>query len=213
MGKMMFVDLTRCTACRGCQIACKMWKDLPAEETRNTGSHQNPPDLSFNTLKIIRFTEETIDGKFRWLFFADACRHCIDPPCMGQANLDDENAVYLDEATGAVVFTDKIANTDREGVRAACPYDIPRADPNGKGLSKCDFCIDRISNGMKPSCVHSCPTGCMNYGDEEEMRKLAAERLALVKKDFPNATLGDEDVRVLYLFPVKPAAYSYNALA
>ena len=213
MGKMMLIDLTRCTACRGCQVACKQWKNLPAEETRNTGSHQNPPDLSYNTLKLIRFTEGQIEGKFRWLFFPDACRHCIDPPCMGQANLDDENAAYQDESTGAVIFTDKIVNTDRESVRDACPYDIPRADANGNGLSKCDFCLDRITNGMKPSCVHSCPTGCMNFGDEDYIRNLAAERLEKVKKEFPNARLSDEDVRVIYLFGVSPENYSYNALA
>ena len=85
MGKMMFMDLTRCTACRGCQVACKQWKDLPGEETRNTGSHQNPADLGFPTLKVVRFIEKTIDNKMHWLFFPDACRHCLEPPCMGQA--------------------------------------------------------------------------------------------------------------------------------
>ena len=34
MAKSLFVDLTRCTGCRGCQIACKQWKNLPAEERR-----------------------------------------------------------------------------------------------------------------------------------------------------------------------------------
>ena len=46
MAKAFFVDLTRCTGCRGCQIACKQWKNLPAEETTNRGGHTNPPDLS-----------------------------------------------------------------------------------------------------------------------------------------------------------------------
>ncbi|WP_027187482.1 4Fe-4S dicluster domain-containing protein [Desulfovibrio cuneatus] len=213
MGKMMFIDLTRCTACRGCQVACKQWKSLPGEATRNTGTHQNPPDLSFNTLKLVRFSEPKVDGKLHWLFFPDACRHCLEPPCMGQANLDDEGAVIQDEATGAVIFTDKIANADAEAVRTACPYDIPRPEKDGKMSSKCDFCIDRISNGMKPSCVHVCPTGCMNFGTEEEMRALAKTRLEEVKKHYPQATLGNDDVRVMYLFAVDPKNYSYNAVA
>ena len=29
MAKAFFVDLTRCTGCRGCHIACKQWKNLP----------------------------------------------------------------------------------------------------------------------------------------------------------------------------------------
>ncbi len=33
MAKSFFIDTTLCTACRGCQVACKQWHDLPAEET------------------------------------------------------------------------------------------------------------------------------------------------------------------------------------
>ena len=56
-GKSFFVDLTLCTACRGCQVACKQWKKLPAEKTRNLGSHQNPQDLSSKTIRLVRFNE------------------------------------------------------------------------------------------------------------------------------------------------------------
>ncbi|MDX2501817.1 MAG: formate dehydrogenase, partial [Deltaproteobacteria bacterium] len=38
MSKSFLVDTTLCTACRGCQVACKQWHDLPAEETINRGS-------------------------------------------------------------------------------------------------------------------------------------------------------------------------------
>ena len=65
--KSFLVDLTKCTGCRGCQIACKQWKKLPGESTKNTGTHQNPPDFSFNTLRTVRFSEKEIDGKLRWL--------------------------------------------------------------------------------------------------------------------------------------------------
>mgnify|MGYP000958045258 CR=1 FL=1 len=91
MGKMFFVDLTRCTACRGCQIACKQWKNLPAEKTRNSGSHQNPPDLSGQTIRVVRF-KETADknGKVSWNFFPEQCRHCVDAPCKAQADMESE---------------------------------------------------------------------------------------------------------------------------
>jgi formate dehydrogenase iron-sulfur subunit len=54
MAKAFFIDTTLCTACRGCQVACKQWHDLPAEETQNLGTHQNPPDLSDKTYKWSR---------------------------------------------------------------------------------------------------------------------------------------------------------------
>ncbi|SHN50934.1 4Fe-4S dicluster domain-containing protein [Desulfovibrio litoralis] len=214
MGKLFFVDLTKCTACRGCQVACKQWKQLPAEETKQTGTHQNPPDLTYNTLKIVHFIEGKFNNKFDWVFFPEQCRHCYEPPCMGQANLDDEGAVIQDEATGAVVFTPLIANTDGASVRSACPYDIPREAKDNKGASKCDMCIDRVRENLLPACVLSCPTGCMHFGDEKEITEMANKRLAEVKKDYPDAVIGDpSSVRVLYLFQYDPKKYTSHAIA
>ena len=34
------------------------------------------------TYKLVRMSEEVIDGKLHWLFFPDQCRHCIDAPCL-----------------------------------------------------------------------------------------------------------------------------------
>jgi formate dehydrogenase iron-sulfur subunit len=216
MAKMFFVDLTRCTACRGCQVACKQWKNLPAEKTVNTGSHQNPPDLSFNTLKTVHFAEKgkASAGNMEWLFFPEQCRHCTDPPCLGQADADKEGAVIQDAASGAVLFTDLIDQVDGDGVRAACPYDIPRRQKDGKRLSKCDMCIDRVREGKLPACVLSCPTSCMHFGEEKEMEALAKKRLEEVKKKYPKAALGDPDsVRVVYLFQEDPRGYHPKAVA
>ena len=69
MAKAFFVDLTRCTGCRGCQIACKQWKNLPAEETTNRGGHTNPPDLSSVTYKTVRTCAKWAGKDFRMLFF------------------------------------------------------------------------------------------------------------------------------------------------
>ena len=56
--KIMLVDLSKCTACRSCQVACKSWNGLPAEITKNRGSYQNPPDLSPTTYTLIRFQDD-----------------------------------------------------------------------------------------------------------------------------------------------------------
>lgn len=214
MGKMFFVDLTVCRACRGCQVACKQWKNLPAEKTRNTGSHQNPPDLSYVTLRTVHFREVAGKNGVDWLFFPEQCRHCTEPPCQMQADMSKEGAILHDEATGAVLFTPATAEVDFDEVRSACPYDIPRRDEKTGQLSKCDMCIDRVRQDMLPACVQSCPTGCMHFGDEEEMQALAQKRLAEVKKDYPDAVIGDADsVRVLYLFKEDPKKYMDHAVA
>lgn len=209
MSKAFFIDLTKCTACRGCQVACKQWKNLPAEATKNVGSHQNPQDMSFKTLKIVRFKEEIVDGDLKWLFFPDQCRHCIQPPCKMVGDMDNPEAIYHDEKTGAVVFT-KATKTiiDFDQVKDACPYNIPRIDAKSKVMAKCDMCIDRVQNGLLPACVQSCPTGAMNFGDRDAMLALAEKTLAKVKKTRPKAVLVDKDtVRVIYLAEYNPAAY------
>ncbi|MEF2145966.1 MAG: 4Fe-4S dicluster domain-containing protein [Desulfovibrionaceae bacterium] len=211
-GKTFFVDLTKCTACRGCQIACKQWKKLPAEETINRGSHQNPEDLSGQTIRLVRFSEKIIDGKLHWLFLPDQCRHCVQPPC--QMATENADAILQDEATGAVIYTELTAKEVFQDVRDACPYDIPRQDPKTGAIVKCDMCIDRVRAGMKPACVQSCPTGAMNFGERDEMLKLAEARLAAAKKKHPQANLVDpDDVRVIFLAEVPPENYHEHLTA
>ena len=79
----MLLDLAKCTACRGCQAACKQWNDLPAEETINRGSYQNPEALSYDTYTLIHFEEhEKADGSLTWLFLNERCLHCTEAACV-----------------------------------------------------------------------------------------------------------------------------------
>ena len=81
--KAILYDATRCTACRGCQAACKQWNEndevIPDWEngvqSSNRGSYENPPDLSPQTWVKIKFTEvapadgSTVEGTrvtFKW---------------------------------------------------------------------------------------------------------------------------------------------------
>ena len=211
MAKGFFIDLSKCTACRGCQVACKQWKKLPADATHNWGSHQNPADLSGTTLKLVRMEEIENNGELAWVFFPEQCRHCVEPPCRDMSEV--EGSIYTDETTGAVIFTEKTAEEDFEMIHDVCPYNIPRQAEDGT-LTKCDMCNDRVQNGMLPACVLTCPTGTMNFGDLDEMRAMAEARLAEVKATNPNAMLADpNDVQVIYLTEYDPALYSYNAVA
>jgi formate dehydrogenase iron-sulfur subunit len=207
MSKTFFIDLTKCTACRGCQVACKQWKKLPAEKTENWGSHQNPKDLSGITLKLVRFNEVEEDGKIQWLFFPEQCRHCVDPPCLDAMTVP--GSIVHDKETGAVVYTDLTAKEkDKEAFQASCPYDIPRINTETGMVVKCDMCIDRVKAGMLPACVATCPTGAMNFGDRDEMLALAEKSLTKAQKKYPNAELIDaESVRVVYLVQTDADSY------
>lgn len=217
MPKSFFIDTSRCTACRGCQIACKEWYELPANKTKQQGSHQNPPDLNPYNYKLVRFSENLENGVVNWYFFADQCRHCLDPPCKGEAEGYMEGAIIQDEKKGAVLFTEltgKLSPEACEAVQKACPYNIPRRDEKTGLLTKCTMCFNRVSKGMLPACVKVCPTGTMNFGERAEMLELAQKRLAEAKKTYPKATLADADsVNTIFLLMDEPQKYHKFAVA
>ena len=211
MSKAIFIDTTLCTACRGCQVACKQWHDLPAETTDNRGTYQNPPDLSFDTYKLVKMKEEVIDGKLKWLFFPEQCRHCIEAPCLETAQ--DPEAIYRDARTGAVIYTAATKTLDADAIIESCPYNIPRKAADGT-LAKCDLCVDRLHNGLTPACVKTCPTGAMQFGEREGMLQAANNRLGVVKQSMPKAKLLDaDDINVIYLVAYDPMLYSESATA
>lgn len=218
MSKTFFIDTSRCTACRGCQVACKEWQGFPANQTKQLGwgSHQNPPDLNPYNYKIVRFSEYKINGRVIWNFFPDQCRHCTEPPCKVAADAHVKNAVVIDSDTGAVIFTERTKKISNDGflqMKEYCPFNIPRRNEESGIINKCDMCLERIEAGHLPMCVKTCPTGAMNFGDRKSMLALANSRLAVVKNEFPDATLLDEDsVRVVYLITHKRELYHHNAM-
>lgn len=214
--KSFFIDTTKCTACRGCQIACKQWNKNPATKTVQRGTHQNPADLNASTFKLVRFSEIDVPGgEPKWYFFPDQCRHCVTPPCKEVADGKAKGAILHDEATGAVIFNPKVkvAPDVFKEVREACPYDIPRI--SGAGImAKCTMCIDRVKEGMLPACVKTCPTGAMVFGDRKAILELANKRLSQVKGKMKDATLANaDDVRVIYLLVEDPKKYHKFAVA
>ncbi len=156
------IDVTKCTGCRGCQVACKQWNGLPAEKTMYTGSLQNPKDLSYNTWTLIRFDEVEKKGKMNWLMRHDACMHCDWPAC-AKACPSPGALTKTDE--GAVVHDPKYCIGCKACI-AACPFDIPRYSEEQQKIAKCTLCYDRITDGKQPACVTSCPTGCLTFGTQ-----------------------------------------------
>lgn len=214
--KSIFIDATKCTACRGCQIACKQWNRNPGTKTTQRGTHQNPADLNAATFKLVRFSESETDGKVQWYFFPDQCRHCVSPPCEAAANEKAKGAVIHDEKTGAVVFNPKvkIKPEDFKEVKESCPYDIPRYNAQTGAMVKCTLCIDRVKEGLLPACVKTCPTGAMSFGDRNAMLEKANKALDEAKKKYKDAVLADaNDVRVIFLLGDDPKKYHKKAVA
>jgi formate dehydrogenase beta subunit len=198
------IDLSRCTACRGCQIACKQWNELPARQTGNFGSYQNPPDLQWNTWTMIRFQEhEDQNGTLKWLFRKDGCMHCTDAACIKVC------------PTGALFHTEFGSVSMHEhkciGCKAcipACPFGVPKFDAAINKISKCDLCYTRLQASQIPACVLSCPTGALTIGEKNVMLKKAHERARELGGDAN--VYGDkflDGTHVVYVLPEKPEVY------
>jgi formate dehydrogenase iron-sulfur subunit len=205
-GKSILVDTSLCTACRGCQVACKQWNGLPGTKTKQIGTYQNPQDLSYDTYKVVRFAEgKKENGKPYWYFFSDMCRHCVDPPCMEKAG--DLSAIYRDKPTGAVIYTKVTKKLDPEEIIESCPYNIPRMGKDG-ALAKCTMCLDRQQANMVPACVQSCPTGAMLFGERSAILTEAKSRVEALKGAYPMAQAIDADsVRVIFIVSDDPRKY------
>ncbi len=205
-GYSILVDTSKCTACRGCQIACKQWNQLPGTQTTNVGTYENPKDLSFDTYKVVRFAEgKNGSGNPYWYFFTEQCRHCLSPGCMAVVENDE---IVQDEKTGAVIYTEKTKDLNFKETLEGCPYNIPRQDPKTKVLVKCTLCLDRITDNMIPACVKSCPTGAMTFGERDKILDMTNKRVEELKKTFPKATaIKPDELRVIYLVTDDPAKY------
>ncbi len=166
MTRAMLIDLTRCIGCRGCQAACKQWHDLPGETTHNTGSNQNPPWISGKTRTMVTFNEVEQNGQLDWVFAKRQCMHCEHPGCASACTV----GALRKTADGPVVY-DASKCIGCRYCQYACPFDVPAYEwDEVLGLiGKCDFCVDRLAEGMEPACVKACPTEAITFGERDEL--------------------------------------------
>ena len=53
----------------------------------------------------------------------------------------------------------------------ACSYDAPQFGDEGNAkVQKCHFCLDRVAENRKPTCVDACPLRALDAGPIEELR-------------------------------------------
>jgi formate dehydrogenase iron-sulfur subunit len=208
--KYIVIDTSICTACRGCQTACKQWNNLAAEVTENRGSYENPPDLSRSTYTKILFNEMEKDGGIKWYFGQKRCMHCADAGC---AKACPVPGAIVRDSNGAVLINQAVCTGCKYCV-FGCPFDIPRydsANAEGAGVDKaykCTMCFDRQSMGMEPACTKTCPTGALSFASKS---KLAAITASAKEKGLTVYDGGPLGTGVVFLLEDSPSAYGLPA--
>jgi formate dehydrogenase iron-sulfur subunit len=208
------IDVTTCIGCKACQAACMEWNDLRDKVGDNTGSYDNPPDLTASSWTVMRFAEHREKGRLQWLIRKDGCMHCQEPGCLEAC-----------PAPGAIIqYSNGIVDFHEENCIGCgycitgCPFDIPRLSPKDRKVYKCTLCSDRVAAGMEPACVKACPTGALQFGTKEQMRQYAAQRIADLKsRGFRTAGLYDPKgvggTHVMYVLHYLDRPGLYNGLA
>jgi formate dehydrogenase iron-sulfur subunit len=128
-------------------------------------------------------------GDMRWLMMSNVCKHCTHAACL---DVCPTGSLFRTEF-GTVVVQEDICNGCGYCV-SACPYGvIDKREEDGRAW-KCTLCYDRIGADQTPACAKACPTESIQYGDLDELRDRAAQRVqALHDRGIPEARLYGED--------------------
>jgi formate dehydrogenase iron-sulfur subunit len=217
--KGMLVDVSKCIACRSCQIACKQWWKLPAMITINRGTHENPPDLTFGTWNRIQFKEIENNGKKKWLFTRKACMHCSKAVCVWVCPAYARTYSHLGHVT---IDKERCIGCGRCG--EYCPFDVPKLGQHGVSPRfpvklgpprlvsySCIFCIDRLEDGLTPACAKTCPTEAIRVGDLDDLVVLGQARVNELKTSHPKANIyGKKELgglKVVYVLTEEPGIH------
>jgi formate dehydrogenase iron-sulfur subunit len=215
-----FTDTSVCIGCKACEVACKEWNVIPEDGLLWTGeSYDNTSTLGANSWRHVAFIEqnkplvlegetaELDDDPLRWLMSSDVCKHCTHAACL---DVCPTGSLFRTEF-GTVVVQEDICNGCGYCV-PACPFgvldkrhlarkpdDAPLALPllgkkeDGR-VWKCTLCYDRLKGGHEPACAKACPTDSIQFGEVEELRERAHQRLhKLESNGWNGAQLYGED--------------------
>jgi formate dehydrogenase iron-sulfur subunit len=178
-----FTDTTLCIGCKACEVACKEWNPLPADDIGLTGtSYDNTGGLSSNTWRHVAFVERIgTDGQratdmppfqSNWLMMSDVCKHCDNAPCQEAC---PTGALFRTEFDTVVVQQD-ICNGCGYCV-PACPFGVVDLNSIDGKAHKCTLCYDRLKGGLEPACAKACPTDSIQFGELYDLHERAGKRV------------------------------------
>jgi anaerobic dimethyl sulfoxide reductase subunit B len=149
------IDTDRCAQCHACETACKAYNGIElGVKWRHvvavwTGSY---PKAAFKSVST-------------------ACMHCAAPACIGVC----PKGAISKRAEDGIVVVDKTKCIGCHACESACPYGAPQFGKDGL-MQKCNLCVDRVAQGLKPACVSTCPANALMFGTLDELPKLAGKK-------------------------------------
>ncbi len=154
------LDMSRCTGCKTCVVACKDAYDLDV----GVAFRRVYEAVGGTTTKDEMGCAHTDCFVY---YLSLSCNHCADPVCV---EVCPTQAMHKDPDTGLVsVDVEKCIGCGY--CHLSCPYSAPKVDATKGHSVKCDGCAARVLAGEAPICVLACPARALSFGEVEDMRK------------------------------------------
>jgi len=143
--KALLFNPDECLGCFACEVACKQEHGLQAGE---------------HWIRI--FKEGPIKTGRKWAlkFISRRCRHCGRPACQEACPV----GAISKRSDGIVLFSEELCIGCKDCIEV-CPFGAPQYNVEKDIVRACNLCVERIDRGLKPSCVHHCPTKALSFGD------------------------------------------------
>jgi formate dehydrogenase iron-sulfur subunit len=215
-------DSTLCIGCKACEVACKEWNEVPADGFDWSGhSYDNTMHLGHSTWRHVKFVEMTTvfgvggnsGNQLSWAFSSDVCKHCEHAGCLEAC----PTGSIVRTEFGSVYVQPDVCNGCGYCV-VGCPFGVIDRRPDDGRAFKCTFCYDRQKVGLQPACATACPTESILFGDIDELRARAEQRVqTLHAKGVDDAVLYDPTetsvggIHAMFIVRGDPAAYNLPA--
>ena len=145
----LFQDRKKCIGCHSCEVQCESNKSL-----------QPGPRLC----QIISDGPNVVDGLPRVSHVLMSCFHCETPWCVAACPA----GAMKKRPRDGIVYVDPLLCIGCKACIAACPWGSVQWDSGKCQAVKCDFCLDRVDQGLKPACVTVCTSHCLEFATIEE---------------------------------------------
>ncbi len=140
----MLIDTRRCVGCHACSVSCRSENNVPE------GNHRS----------WVEYTEKGTFPNATVHFLPRLCNQCSTPQCV---SVCPTNATHIRD--DGIVTVDADVCIGCKYCIHACPYDARFLNPETGAADKCDFCVDRLAQGMEPACVATCFNRARIFGD------------------------------------------------
>ena len=155
----LFQDKKKCIGCLSCAVACRSNKSILAGP--------RPTD-------VITVGPKSVEGQPRTAYVFMPCFHCESPWCVAAC----PTGAMQKRTKDGIVSVNPSLCVGCKSCMSACPWGAPQWNPDIGKVVKCDYCVDRVEQGLKPACVTVCTSHCLHFAKADEMPGIRRERYA-----------------------------------